>query len=338
MDREFEEIVEIEELGSIETYDLEIDSEYHNFYANNICVSNSHAVSYSYVAMQTLFVKKYYPTEFYTALVNNAKNDEKWLSAAIMGAFSKGIKVIPPTRKSQWDWTMIDDNTISMGFSSIKGMGEVAYKELQEADIANIDKESFFTYQFSKFNKANFEACLHAGVFDDWSDSRDELMSLRKHKIRKNTMQMDLFGQNQFDIVQQSLLDNTKPTPENEKYEQFLKACTVDLNLFNNISKMKDDFLSKYNMQIQSVMEFENPNQYYYFVLVSSTKKVSKNGKNFWSLEIGDGGSTRRIIVWEDGYDKIKNILKKGSIYLTKFKDDDGWLKFQDGCKFKQVY
>jgi DNA polymerase III alpha subunit len=94
---------------------------------------------------------------------------------------------------------------------------------------------------------------------------------------------------------------------------------------------MKDDFLSKYNMQIQSVMEFENPNQYYYFVLVSSTKKVSKNGKNFWSLEIGDGGSTRRIIVWEDGYDKIKNILKKGSIYLTKFKDDDG-------CKFKQVY
>ena len=68
MFEEFEEIVECVELGDEETLDLEIDSEFHNFYANDVCVSNSHCVSYSYIACQTLFLKHYYPTEFYTAL------------------------------------------------------------------------------------------------------------------------------------------------------------------------------------------------------------------------------------------------------------------------------
>lgn len=300
--------------------------------------NRSHAVSYSYVAMQTLFMKRYYPTEFYTALLNHAKDDNEWLSSAIMGAFSKGIKILPPSRKSKWEWTMLDDENILMGFSSINGMGEVAYNELQEIDISNIGKDKFFMHQFSKFNKANFEACLSAGVFDDWSESREELMEFRKIKMKTNTMQLDLFGQNTFDIVEENMRGRFEPTPKEQKYNQFMKVCALDLELFNKISTLKQEFYNQYNFNIEPVTSFENPDRYYYFVIKNMIQKISKNRKVYWSLELGDGGSTVKMIIWEDMYDRIKDILEIGGIYLTKFSKDNNWLRFQDGCQFRRIY
>lgn len=61
----FERINKIEYIGEKETMDLEIDSKFHNFYANDICVSNSHSFAYSVLALRTLYLKRYYPIEFY---------------------------------------------------------------------------------------------------------------------------------------------------------------------------------------------------------------------------------------------------------------------------------
>jgi DNA polymerase III subunit alpha len=300
--------------------------------------NRSHSVSYSYVAMQTLFMKRYYPTEFYTALLNNAKNDENWLSSAIMGAFLKGIKILPPSRKSKWEWTMLDEENILMGFSSINGMGEIAYDELQKADIENIGKDKFFTNAFSKFNKSNFESCLKAGVFDDWSNSREELKELRKMKMKTNTMQLDLFGKNSFDIVEDSIKGKFEDTTKEERYRQFIDVCSLDLDLFNKISNIKQEFQSQYNFSIESVIDFDKQEKYYFFVLKNIIQKISKNGKNYWSLELGDGGSSVKMVVWEDAYDRIKDKMEIGGIYLTKFSKDRGWLKFQDGAQFRRIY
>lgn len=300
--------------------------------------NRSHSVSYSYVAMQTLFMKRYYPTEFYTALLNHAKDDDSWLSSAIMGAFTKGIKVLPPNRKSKWEWGMLDEDTILMGFSSINGMGEIAYEELQSIDIANISKDKFFMHQFSKFNKATFQACLKAGVFDDWSESREELMEFRKFKMKNNTMQMDLFGQNRFDIIEESLKEKFEPTPKDIKYKDFIEVCSLDLQLFNKISKLKQQFKSEYDFNVEPVTSFDNPNKYYYFVIKDVVEKISRNNKKYWSLELSDGGTSVKIVVWSDAYDRIKDLVEKGGIYLTKFSKDRNWLKFQDGCQFRRVY
>jgi DNA polymerase III alpha subunit len=300
--------------------------------------NRSHAVSYSYVAMQTLFLKRYYPTEFYTALLNHAKDDDEWLSSAIMGAFSKGIKVVPPKRQSKWEWTMLDDETIMMGFSSINGMGEVAYNELQDVDISNVKKDEFFMHKFNKFNKANFEACLKSGMFDDWSDSREELMEFRKVKMKQNVMQLDLFGQNSFDIVQESFKGKFEPTPHEQKYKEFIEVCTLDLDLFNKISNIKKEFQANYGIDIEPVTSFEDPDRYYFFVLKKLEPRVSKNNKNYWSVELSDGGSSVKMVIWEDVYDRLKDMLEVGGIYLTKFSKDKNWLRFQDGAQFRKIY
>ena len=112
------------------------------------------------------------------------------MAAAIASAMSKGITIKKPSRKSGWNWTVTGDHEISMGFSGINGLGDIAYKELldlvasSKKGLHEISMVEFFDLPFSKFNKSAFEACVKAGVFDEWSSSREFLYSM-KNKKRK---------------------------------------------------------------------------------------------------------------------------------------------------------
>ena len=74
--------------------------------------------------------------------------------------------------------------------------------------------------------------------------------------------------------------------------------------MFNKISTIKQEFETQYNFSIESVIDFDKQEKYYFFVLKDVVQKVSKNGKNYWSLELGDGGSSVKMVVWEDAYDR----------------------------------
>jgi DNA-directed DNA polymerase III PolC len=340
--KEFESIVSIECIGDHETMDLEIDSEFHNFYANDICVSNSHSVSYSYITAQTLFLRHYYPAEFYTALLNHQKSnsdkdkERRWLSSAILAALSKGINIIPPTRKSKWEWTMIDDKTIAMGLSGIDGLGDKAYQELQEARLENMTKEDFFSYKFSKFNKRSFENCVKAGLFDDWSQSRNELIELRTKKV-KITKQLDIFGKSANSIDDYTGDKKFESTGQDQKYREFLEVCKLDLKILNRISSVKKMFFDEYKIQIESAINYEDQNNFYYFLLERIEERTGKMGKKFYSIHISDGIITKKITMWDDHYKKIQNILVPGHFYITKFIKENGWLSFSKSSPFRQI-
>ena len=80
-----------------------------------------------------------------------------------------------------------------MGFSAIKGFGDIAYEELKDNlgkkgyKFSDVTKFVFFDTKYTAFNKTAFEGLLDAGVFDDWSDSREELSELyqKANKAKK---------------------------------------------------------------------------------------------------------------------------------------------------------
>ena len=109
-----------------------------------------------------------------------------------MAAMSKGIEIVPPNRKSNWAWTIVENKKIAMGYASINGFGEVAFSELKANDIDNMSRHDFYKKKWSKFNKKSFEGCLKAGIFDDWSNSREQIADWRTIKI-KDPCQLDLF-------------------------------------------------------------------------------------------------------------------------------------------------
>lgn len=343
----FERIESLELIGDEETLDLEIESPFHNFYANGICVSNSHSLSYSYVAIQTLYLKHYYPTEFYCALLNHPKtgnDDEKnkaWLNSALLSAMSKGIKIVPPNRKSNWNWTIIEDKVIAMGYSSINGMGEVAFAELRANKVELMDKQGFFSAKWSKFNKTNFEACLKAGLFDDWSDSREELLELKQVKYKQSN-QIDLFSgevDTILSVAERKIKKSTEKTTEEEKYNQFIEVCSLDLRLLDRIASVKDQFFKATGRHVDSVMSFDSPEKFYYFMISGIEKRTSEWKKSdFYLIEVSDGSGKKRIMMNDDMYRKVSGVLERGAFYVTKFtKTKKGYLNFNPAAPFRRV-
>jgi DNA polymerase III alpha subunit len=296
------------------------------------------------LALRTLYLKHYYPDEFYCALLNHPKKgsgknakekEQKWLMSTIMAAMNKGIEVIHPNRKSNWEWTTIEDKKIAMGFSGINGMGDIAYQELKSKNIHLLTRDEFFSIHFKKFNKGNFEACLKAGIFDDWSPSREEIAEWRKAKV-KNVMQIDIFGNCGMDAV--TTYRKFTKTSDEIKQQEFLDVCNLDFNLLRKIYGLRKSFIDEYGIAIEPVTNYEQPDNYYYFCLNNIEQKSTKTGKKMYVMHLSDGATVKKVIMWENMYKKLAPKLEKDSVYITKFIKDKGWLAFNASAEFRKVF
>jgi DNA polymerase-3 subunit alpha len=324
--------------------------------------NKSHCVSYSYVACQTLYLKHYYPTEFYTALLNYPKSgsgsdakekERQWLASVIASAMSKGIRILPPSRKSGWIWTMTGEKEISMGFSGINGLGDKAYEELMELlqksgeTLETISINKFFNLQFSNFNKKAFEVCVKAGVFDDWSDSREYLIELKNKKKKKQLPgQLALFDLNsdEFNTILKS--DNFVATSIIQKNREFTEVCNFDLEKIEEMAKIKNELHQRAGRVIESILNFSE-NDYYFFYLDSVQEAISEKGGSYLVIKIGDGISSttlrafppkRKVEGTSDIYELIKANAQNKGVYVSEFvKNAKGFVNFKQNAKFKRI-
>ena len=88
-------IKSISYVGQEVTYDVEIDSKEHNFFANGICSHNSHAVAYSLLSYLTGYLKYYYQESFMAACLISAGDGEK-VSQYISDMKTFGVELSPP--------------------------------------------------------------------------------------------------------------------------------------------------------------------------------------------------------------------------------------------------
>ena len=254
---------------------------------------------------------------------------------------SKGIKIVPPNRKSNWNWTIIDDKIIAMGYSSINGMGEIAFKELKNNKVELMDKEEFFSTKWSKFNKTNFESCLKAGLFDDWSKSREELKEIKQIKY-KQTNQIDLFSgeiDTVLTVAERKIDKNLQKTTDDQRYAEFLEVCSLDLNLLNKIASVKEQFMKATGLNIDSALNFEDINKFYYFMITHMEKKVATwDGSNYYIITISDGSALKKVTMNNDMYEKLRVMLEANCFYVTKFfKNKKGFLNFNLSAPFRKV-
>lgn len=131
--------------------------------------NKSHSVSYAYLTIHTLYLKCYYPVEFFAAnLSQEADNTEK-LKAFIYDTNKHGIELLTPDiRKSKVDFSIIDDKTILIGLSAIKGLGSGILNYLMTTDLPDsndlITVLTDFPAHLLKKNFLNHMAS--AGLFD----------------------------------------------------------------------------------------------------------------------------------------------------------------------------
>lgn len=322
--------------------------------------NRSHALSYSYLAMQTLYLKHYYPTEFYTSLLNHPKSGPKekqqaWIASAIASAMSKGIIIKRPSRKSGWEWTMTGDHEISMGFSGINGLGAIAYEEMlslvedikvkggePKKTLETVSMSVFMRLPFSKFSKSAFTACLKAGVFDDWSDSRDQLLAMKVKKKKKEIPnQTILFDMNDpaFDIP--VINDEAKypPTSEAVKRSDFIDVCNFDLEKIKYILEIKRDVneRAKRDKPVETIINFDD-DDFYIFVVETFRMIQGKTGKEYLTMKVGDGISSTTLRAFDPVAKDIYPLLVTNGIYVAEFvKNSSGYINFKRGTRILRV-
>jgi DNA polymerase III alpha subunit len=155
--------------------------------------NRSHSVAYAMVAFRQLFLKKYFPKEFYCALLqtehaaSNANKKSK-LMQFIIEAKHLGVPIESPhidKSKRELDY---HGDVIFIGFEQIKGVGGKAVDHIIERGPYTsfqdfIDKHAKGTG--SKVSKTVIEALLYTDAFRDFGSRQDHLRTLYYHNLLK---------------------------------------------------------------------------------------------------------------------------------------------------------
>lgn len=189
------EIVSIERVGDEMTYDVEMDSEEHNFFANGICSHNSHSYAYATISFWTAYMKAHYPLEYYAASMSTVGSEKAPLY--MQEARRRGIKIVPPILSNLGrDYTLVSDNEIAFGLTNVRGIGPKAIENILEA----APYEGFEDFvNRSKANSGVVKSMILCGAFREiYPNTRDLMMRYETDDYHTNLFGESLSSENRF--------------------------------------------------------------------------------------------------------------------------------------------
>ena len=191
--------------------------------------NKSHAACYAVVALQTAWLKCYYPVEFMAALMTSVIDNPGKVSGYIMSCRNMNITLLPPDINEGFEWFSVTEIDSERSASSVPGAvaatapgkkkaihyALTAIKGVGHPAIAAIVKERSLRGKFKDINdflsrmqgkdtdvnKRAIENFIKAGAFDCFPGTRKQLMTVyaqimdRLHNAGRNSMagQMTLF-------------------------------------------------------------------------------------------------------------------------------------------------
>jgi len=176
------------------TFDIEMEGEPRNYFANNILVHNSHSASYAYLGYYCQWLKVHYPIEFWTAALEYASSDVK--KPENIYSFRKpilksGIGISNPLAiRSNNRFHITKKESIAWPIRAVKGVGEKSAHEI--ARVCREQKPETFKEFFEKVpkrlvNKRVFEKLIGANAFRNFGKVyqiiKEYYSELRKEKI-----------------------------------------------------------------------------------------------------------------------------------------------------------
>jgi DNA polymerase-3 subunit alpha len=142
--------------------------------------NKSHAVGYAVMAYWTAWVKANYYVEFLCANLIHAKDkaNQQRTPQDVIASFVNdgklfGVDVVPPRlSSSENDFNIINDKTISFGFSHIRGVGDAAMKAVEACRGAKSFEDFVTLAAQNKMKRPVIDAFIAAGVLDEFNVSR----------------------------------------------------------------------------------------------------------------------------------------------------------------------
>jgi len=325
MKLKYDKIIDIKDIGEQESYDLELEHPIHHFFANDICVSNSHSASYALLAMQTIYLKLYYPLEFYSTVLSRTHISKKTASQLleyIDNIRQNNVEILPIDINKSLDKFTIEGNKIRCGFSIIDGIGDKAissiiknrpYKNIYDFCVKNIKKGS-------KVNKRSIENLIRVNAFQSIEENMAKVESL----VALYQSDKKAFENNEehFNRAKKALVDKSIKNDFSDsikmKYEFDSIGCNIFFSPFT-IGYRKDiiNELESKKMITNIKLLKKSKKQGDIVVFVNKIKLHEDKNKNemaFLSLKDNKGNESDAVC-FASTYKYIKDILKENQLY-----------------------
>ncbi|MCR5195341.1 MAG: DNA polymerase III subunit alpha [Pseudobutyrivibrio sp.] len=302
--------------------------------------NKSHAAAYAVVAIQTAYLKKYYPIEFMAALMTSVIDSSGKVAGYIAVCRANRIEVLPPDVNNGDGRFSVDGGKIRYGLYAIKSVGRPtidAIKYDREKNGPYRDLEDFIN-RISKYdaNKRTIENLIKAGALDTMDGNRrqkcmifpqilDSVNSKKKHDIEG---QMSLF-----DFASDEQKEDLKISMPNvdEFDKEMLLAFEKELMGVYVSGHPLDDYITLLEKNVtahanefivdeeagQAVVK-DDSEVVLGGMITDVTIKYTKNNKTMAFIILEDLTGSVEVIVFPNNYEVARALISEGNKVFIK--------------------
>ena len=331
--------------------------------------NKAHAACYAVVAYRTAYLKTYYKSEFFAALLNSFITSLNKISVYINECKKLGIKIVRPDVNKSFSKFTVDGEDIVFGLAAIKNVGSAAIDSLVYERETNGKYKDFIDFckriNGTEINKKCIESMIKAGAFDSLGTNRATLLASFEGILDmiNSDSKRSLSGQvNMFDMGGSENLDNDEvysmlKLPEMDKKDLLSQEKDV-LGIYVSGHPLDSfaDEISKYS-NIKSIdLDFDEetgPASYLidgqlvkFIGIVNHVKvKITKNNDIMAFVSFEDLYGEITVIVFPKTYVQYKAVLFDDNIVKVEgrlnIKEDEitiSALKLQTLSKHEEDY
>ncbi len=331
--------------------------------------NKAHAACYAVVAYRTAYLKTYYKSEFFAALLNSFITSLNKISVYINECKKLGIKIVRPDVNKSFSRFIVDGEDIVFGLAAIKNVGSAAIDSLVYERETNGKYKDFIDFckriNGTEINKKCIESMIKAGAFDSLGTNRATLLASFEGILDmiNSDSKRGLSGQvNMFDMGGSENLDNDEvysmlKLPEMDKKDLLSQEKDV-LGIYVSGHPLDSfaDEISKYS-NIKSIdLDFDEetgPASYLidgqlvkFIGIVNHVKvKITKNNDIMAFVSFEDLYGEITVIVFPKTYVQYKAVLFDDNIVKVEgrlnIKEDEitiSALKLQTLSKHEEDY
>ncbi len=255
--------------------------------------NKSHAVSYSIISYQCAWLLTYYAPEWMAAFLDKEPEDRKEKAINIAKGLGFKIKQLDLNTSGEvWEINN-DGNTLIQPLMAIKGFGEAAFKEISNyRPFKTIEEFLFNPYMsYSKVNKKALDVLCRSGALESLIDNRfsgaKHFWSVvavdRPRNVKKFEENLELYR------------------PEGDFTEEEKIIFLTELTGFFPLNRiMTLETMNKLDDNgIKPIGDYDPELQFVWFIPRKKEVKKTKNGKQYWVLDVVDSTSkVTRVRCW----------------------------------------
>ncbi len=282
--------------------------------------NKSHSAAYALIAYQTAYLKAQFPVEFLAANLSIEDNTDK-IVTFIKECRQMSIDILPPDINLSDKVFTVVGSSIRFGLEAVKGVGASALESIVKTRESAPYKslEDFIDRVDSrKVNKKVIESLIKAGAFDAITETRAMAAEDINDLIANSRSTPSLFGPNSF-------LGNDVSGREVREWEEreLLRYEKESLGFYitsHPLKHFENDLRSIGTTKTSKLNETVNNSEVKIAGIVSAVKKkVLKDNKGTMArVWVEDDEGTVEVIIFQDLFSKVKDIVQKEAILYIK--------------------